>query len=50
MIADPPFAQRLLDMGSEPLSSTPAGLAEHMRRESDRWARVIKAAGIKIER
>lgn len=50
MIADPPFAQRLLDMGSEPLSSTPAGLAEHMRKESDRWARVIKAAGIKIER
>ena len=50
MIADPPFAQRLLEMGSEPLSSTPAGLAEHMRRESDRWARVIKSAGIKIER
>ncbi len=50
MIADPPFAQRLLDLGSEPLSSTPAGLAEHMRRESDRWAKVIKAAGIKIER
>ncbi len=50
MIADPPFAQRLLDLGSEPQSSTPAGLAAHMRRESDRWARVIKAAGIKIER
>ena len=50
MIADPPFAQRLLDMGSEPLSSTPAGLADHMRKESDRWARVIKSAGIKIER
>ncbi|MEQ1775566.1 MAG: tripartite tricarboxylate transporter substrate binding protein [Burkholderiales bacterium] len=50
MIADPPFAQRLLDMGSEPLSSTPAGLAAHMRKESDRWSKVIKAAGIKIER
>ncbi len=50
MIADPPFAQRLLDMGSEPLSSTPAGLAEHMRKESDRWSRVIKSAGIKVER
>ncbi len=50
MIADPPFAQRLLDLGSEPLSSTPAGLTEHMRKESDRWAKVIKAAGIKIER
>ena len=50
MIADPPFAQRLLDMGSEPRSSTPAGLAAHMRAESDRWSKVIKAAGIRIER
>ncbi len=50
MIADPPFAQRLLDLGSEPQSSTPAGLTAHMRRESDRWALVIKSAGIKIER
>jgi len=50
MIADPPFAQRLLDLGSEPQSSTPAELAAHMRQESDRWARVIKAAGIKVER
>ena len=50
MIADPPFAQRLLDMGSEPLSSTPAGLAAHMRKETDRWSKVIQAAGIKVER
>ena len=50
MIADPPFAQRLLDMGSEPLSSTPAGLAAHMRKESERWSKVIKSAGIRIER
>ena len=50
MIADPPFAQRLLDMGSEPLSSTPAGLTAHMRAESDRWSKVIKSAGIRIER
>jgi tripartite-type tricarboxylate transporter receptor subunit TctC len=50
MIADPPFAQRLLDMGSEPLSSTPAGLATHMRNESERWSKVIKSAGIRIER
>jgi tripartite-type tricarboxylate transporter receptor subunit TctC len=50
MIADPPFAQRLIDMGSEPQSSTPAGLRDYMRKESDRWSRVIKAANIKVER
>ncbi len=50
MIADPPFAQRLMDMGSEPQSSTPAGLAAHMRKESDRWSKVIQSAGIKVER
>jgi tripartite-type tricarboxylate transporter receptor subunit TctC len=50
MIADPPFAQRLMDLGSEPQSSTPAGLAAHMRKESDRWSKVIQTAGIKVER
>jgi tripartite-type tricarboxylate transporter receptor subunit TctC len=50
MIADPPFAQRLIDMGSEPQSSSPAELRAYMRKESERWDRVIKAAGLKIER
>lgn len=50
MLADPPFAQKLLDMGSEPQSSTPTELTKFMRKESDRWDRVIKAANLKIER
>ena len=50
MIADPPFAKRLIDLGSEPQSSTPAELRDYMRKESDRWARVIKAANINVER
>jgi tripartite-type tricarboxylate transporter receptor subunit TctC len=50
MIADPPFAQRLLDLGSEPQSSSPAELRAYMRKETERWDRVIKAAGLKIER
>lgn len=50
MIADPPFAQRLMNLGSEPQSSTPAELSSFMKRDSERWARVIKAAGIKLER
>ncbi|MDB5578943.1 MAG: hypothetical protein JWR80_4119, partial [Bradyrhizobium sp.] len=49
-IADPPFAQRLIDLGSEPQSSSPAELRAYMRKETERWDRVIKAAGLKIER
>jgi tripartite-type tricarboxylate transporter receptor subunit TctC len=50
MIADPPFAQRLIELGSEPQSSTPEELRAYMRKESERWDRVIKAANLKIER
>ena len=49
MFADPPFAQRFADQGSEPQTSTPAELAAHMRNESERWARVIKLAGLRTE-
>src|SRR6185295_4158238 len=34
MIADPPFAQRLMNLGAEPQSSTPAGLSAYMRKDS----------------
>jgi tripartite-type tricarboxylate transporter receptor subunit TctC len=50
MIADPPFAQRLIDLGSEPQSSSPGELRAYMRKESERWDRIIKSAGLKIER
>lgn len=46
MLADPPFARRLSDQGQEPQPSTPAELAVYMRAESERWAGVIKAAGL----
>jgi tripartite-type tricarboxylate transporter receptor subunit TctC len=52
MIADPPFAQRLMNLGAEPQSSTPAELSIYMRKDSERWAGVItrlKAAGTKFE-
>ncbi len=50
ILADPPFAQRLIELGSEPVSSTPAGLTQHMKKELERWGRVVKLAGVKIER
>jgi len=50
MLADPAFAKRLIDQGQEPQSSTPAELSAHMRSESERWSRVIKAAGLATEK
>jgi len=32
------------------MGKSPAELRAYMRKESDRWDRVIKAAGLKIER
>jgi tripartite-type tricarboxylate transporter receptor subunit TctC len=43
MMADPPFAQRLVNQGAEPRASTPAELIAHMRKDSERWSGVIKA-------
>lgn len=53
MIAEPAFAQRLVNLGAEPQSSTPAQLLDHMRKDSERWSRVIReieAAGGGMQR
>jgi tripartite-type tricarboxylate transporter receptor subunit TctC len=46
MLNDPTFAKRLVDQGQEPQSSTPDELGKYMRSESERWAGVIKGAGL----
>jgi tripartite-type tricarboxylate transporter receptor subunit TctC len=43
-------AQKLIELGSEPQSSSPSELRAYMRKESDRWSRVIRDANLKIER
>ena len=48
MLAEPTFAKRLSDQGQEPQSTTPAELSAYMRAESERWAGVIKAAGLAL--
>ena len=46
MLADPPFAKRLVDQGQDPQSTSPAELTTYLRAESERWAVVVKAAGL----
>jgi len=48
-LKSPDLAQRFTAVGAQAVGSTPEGFAEHIRRERETWAKVIAAAGIKIE-
>ena len=50
MFGDPQFAQKIVELGQDPMPSTPAELTAHMHKETARWAKVIKEAGLKPER
>jgi len=50
MMADPPFAQRIVDQGQEPQATPPADFLKYAKSEQVRWAEVIKKAGLKLER
>jgi tripartite-type tricarboxylate transporter receptor subunit TctC len=50
MMADPQFAQKIVELGQDPAPTTPAGLTAHMHNEAARWTKVIKEAGLKPER
>jgi tripartite-type tricarboxylate transporter receptor subunit TctC len=48
-IADPAMKARLAAIGGEPLPGTPAGFGRLIAEETDKWAKVVRAAGIKPE-
>ena len=41
--------QRLIDQGVDPTGSGPAEYGRVMRAEMEKWAKIIKQAGIKVE-
>ena len=41
--------EQLLQTGVEPIGSTPAQLADHIRSELSKWAKVIKTAGVRLD-
>ena len=47
-VADPNMKARLVDLGVEPMSTTPAEFATFIADEVEKWAKVIKFAGIKM--
>jgi tripartite-type tricarboxylate transporter receptor subunit TctC len=48
-IADPAITTRLADLGSVPLSMSPAEYRAFIAAETEKWAKVIKFAGIKAD-
>jgi tripartite-type tricarboxylate transporter receptor subunit TctC len=47
-LADPKLKARLADLGATVLAGSPADFAKLIARETEKWAKVIKASGIKI--
>ena len=48
-LADPTIKTRLADMGGTPLSGSPADYGKLIADETEKWGKVIRAAGIKAE-
>ena len=48
-LREPDLRQRLASQGAEPLTSTPDEFAAYLRSEIDKWAKVVKAAGMKVD-
>ena len=48
-LADPKMRARLADLGGTALSGSPADFGKLIADETDKWAKVIKFAGIKLE-
>lgn len=49
VVKDSDFRARLLDLGSEPIGSTPAELARFVTAESDRYGDLVRRLGIRAE-
>jgi tripartite-type tricarboxylate transporter receptor subunit TctC len=48
-LADPNIKLRLADLGGVPMAMTPADFGKFIAKETEKWAKVIKFAGIKPE-
>ena len=48
-IRQPDVVQKLADLGATPAGSTPEQFSEKIRTDIEKWAPIIKAAGIKVQ-
>lgn len=48
-LAAPDVREKMLNMGAEPVGNTPAEFATFIRAEAEKYARVIKASGARVD-
>ena len=48
-LRNPDVQKRLQDLSAEPVGNTPEQMAAFMRNDTERWRRVIQAAGVKVD-
>ena len=48
-VNDPVVRQKIIDAGAELLQSTPQDMSDYMRKETAKWAEVVKKANIQID-
>ena len=48
-LADHKIKARLADLGSTALAGSPADFGKHIAEETEKWAKVIRAANIEAE-
>ena len=49
IVRRPEVTQQLLDLGAEPVASTPEAFGRQITAEIDKWKKVVAATGVKVE-
>ena len=47
-LADSRIKQRFIDMGGRPVGGSPADFGRFIAEDTERWAKVVKFAGVKV--
>jgi len=49
VLAEPEISKRLIELGGEPLIAAPEAFGAMIKAETEKWEKVVKYAGIKVE-